>query len=41
VTGIDIHRFVGGKIDEHWSQWDALGLMQQLGVVPPPASVSG
>lgn len=36
ITGIDIHRIVNGKIEEHWSNWDALGLMQQLGVVPPP-----
>jgi len=27
-------RIVGGKIAEHWADWDALGLFQQLGVVP-------
>ena len=36
VTGIDIHHIVNGKIEEHWSNWDTLGLMQQLGVVPQP-----
>lgn len=36
VTGISIVRFAGGKIAEEWSNWDALGLMQQLGVVPAP-----
>ncbi len=36
ITGIDIHRIVNGKIEEHWSNWDTLGLLQQLGVVPPP-----
>ena len=35
VTGISILRFAGGKIAEEWSNWDALGLMQQLGAVPP------
>jgi steroid delta-isomerase-like uncharacterized protein len=35
VTGIAIVRFEGGKIAEDWVNWDALGLMQQLGVVPP------
>jgi steroid delta-isomerase-like uncharacterized protein len=35
VTGIDIYRIADGKVVEHWSEWDALGLMQQLGVIPP------
>ena len=35
VTGITIDRIVGGKIAESWTNWDTLGLMQQLGVVPP------
>jgi len=33
VTGISIGRVVNGKITESWNSWDALGLMQQLGVV--------
>ncbi len=33
---IDIHRVVDGKITEHWAVADMLGLMQQLGVIPPP-----
>ena len=36
VTGIDINRFSGGKDVEHWGQFDQLGMMQQLGVVPTP-----
>jgi steroid delta-isomerase-like uncharacterized protein len=36
VTGIGIDRFVNGKIEESWSNWDTLGLLQQLGVVPTP-----
>jgi predicted ester cyclase len=34
MTGISIHRIADGKIVEEWQQWDSLGLMQQLGVVP-------
>jgi steroid delta-isomerase-like uncharacterized protein len=37
VTGITIDRIAGGKIVESWTNWDALGLMQQLGAVPVPA----
>jgi steroid delta-isomerase-like uncharacterized protein len=33
ITGITIARFTNGKITEGWVNWDALGLMQQLGVV--------
>lgn len=36
MEGIAIHRIVDGKIVEHWSQVDALGMLMQLGVVPPP-----
>ena len=35
VTGIDIDRIAGGKIVEEWTNDDVLGLMQQLGVIPP------
>ena len=34
--GIAVYRFAGGKIIEIRGWNDALGLMQQLGVVPPP-----
>ena len=33
-TGISIHRIADGKIVEEWQEWDSLGLMQQLGVIP-------
>ena len=35
VTGTTIHRIADGKYAEEWSNWDALGMWQQLGVVPP------
>jgi steroid delta-isomerase-like uncharacterized protein len=38
VTAIANVRIVGDKIQESWSSWDALGLMQQLGVMPPTAT---
>jgi len=34
ISGISIARFANGKMVEGWVNWDALGLMQQLGVVP-------
>lgn len=34
ITGISIHRIASGKIVEEWQEWDSLGLMQQLGIVP-------
>ncbi len=40
VTESAISRIVGGKIAEHWSETDMLGLMQQLGVIPPPGQAS-
>jgi len=36
ITGIAIHRIANGKIVEIWANWDALGLMQQLGAVSLP-----
>ncbi len=36
VTEMHISRIAGGKIVERWGQPDMLGMMQQLGVVPPP-----
>jgi predicted ester cyclase len=37
-SGLELNRFAGGKVVEHWFQLDALGLLQQLGlaVVPGP-----
>ena len=34
VTGISIYSVVDGKIAEHWEQFDAMGMMQQLGAIP-------
>jgi len=34
-TGVDIFRIADGKIIEGWGVSDSLGLMRQLGVLPP------
>ena len=34
VEGMFFDRVDGGRIAESWSSWDALGLLQQLGLVP-------
>jgi hypothetical protein len=40
VEGITVDRFKGGRIVESWTQWDALGLMRQLGVQVPLGAAS-
>ncbi len=35
-TLISLHRIADGKIAEHWTESNTMGLMQQLGVIPPP-----
>jgi predicted ester cyclase len=34
-TSLTIDRLVDGKIAERWHLFDTLGMMQQLGVIPP------
>jgi steroid delta-isomerase-like uncharacterized protein len=36
VDVMDIFTVAGGKITEHWTVGDMLGMMQQLGAVPGP-----
>jgi steroid delta-isomerase-like uncharacterized protein len=40
ITGAEIYRIAGGKILERWGNFDQLGLMQQLGVIPAPGEAS-
>jgi predicted ester cyclase len=40
VDGITINRVAGGKFVETWLQFDRLGLLQQLGVVPAPGQAA-
>ena len=47
VAGMTIGRIAGGKIVEEWCNWDALGLILQLGLIPnldlkaPPSAAIG
>lgn len=40
ISGIAIRRIVDDKIVEEWVVNDQLGLLQQLGIVKPPASTT-
>jgi steroid delta-isomerase-like uncharacterized protein len=35
MRGIEINRVRDGKIAEHWAQFDQLGVLQQIGALPP------
>ena len=41
VTGIGIFRFSDGKVVESWDNFDQLGMMRQLGMVPEPGQLTG
>jgi predicted ester cyclase len=41
VTGLDIDRFEGGKVIEHWGLFDQLSMLQQIGAVPQPEASEG
>ena len=39
VSGLTLSRLKNGKIVEEWSNWDTLGMLQQIGAVPTGAAV--
>jgi steroid delta-isomerase-like uncharacterized protein len=41
VTGMTVSRILDGKVVEEWEEYDALGMMQQLGAVPPLSKSEG
>jgi len=41
VTGLTIGHYAGGKLVEAWDNWDALGMLQQLDVIPPMGGGGG
>ena len=41
MTGITILQITGGKVVDNTVEMDQLGLLQQLGAVPPPPGQSG
>ena len=40
MKGISTHRVTGGKIAETWVNFDALGMLQQLGAIPAPTGAT-
>ena len=36
ITGMTITRYASGKLEEDWANYDALGLLQQIGAIPTP-----
>jgi steroid delta-isomerase-like uncharacterized protein len=40
ITGISIERIAGGKIAETWVNFDGMGMMMQLGMIPAPGAGS-
>ena len=41
ITGTSIVRVVSGRIAEEWTNWDTLGMLQQVGAVPAGAKAGG
>ncbi|WP_266075681.1 ester cyclase [Haladaptatus caseinilyticus] len=41
ITGLAMHRVEDGVIKETWANWDMLGMLQQLGIVPIPDELAG
>ena len=37
MSGIEFNRIAGGKVAEHWAQFDLLAVMQQIGAIPASA----
>jgi hypothetical protein len=36
LTGVTRSRFAGGKIIESWTEWDRIGVLSTLGLLPIP-----
>jgi steroid delta-isomerase-like uncharacterized protein len=41
IAGVSIWEVRGGQLISEWVNWDSMGMMKQLGVVPAPAGVAG
>lgn len=40
VSGLTLSRVANGKIVEEWTNWDTLGMLQQIGAIPTAATTS-
>jgi predicted ester cyclase len=38
VSGLTLSRLEAGKIVEEWTNWDTLGMLQQIGAIPTEAA---
>ena len=38
ISEIHLFRVIGGKVADHWHQFDQMGMMTQLGAMPGGAS---
>jgi predicted ester cyclase len=38
IWGVAIEKYKNGKLVESWNNWDALGMLQQVGAIPAMAS---
>jgi predicted ester cyclase len=41
IASFDMFRIADGKLVEHWSISDSLGMMQQLGLIPVSSQARG
>ena len=41
ISGMTLNRISGGKIAETWTNYDALGMMRQIGAIPEPQEQAG
>jgi len=41
ITALNIFRIAGGRIVSHWVEYDAIGMLQQLGAMPAPGAAGG
>jgi predicted ester cyclase len=41
ASGIIIDRISGGKVTENWANWDALEMLQQIGVITESEQTQG
>jgi steroid delta-isomerase-like uncharacterized protein len=41
IMGIDLARLAGGRIVEHWANFDQLGMLQQIGAMAAPGGQGG
>jgi len=41
VEGMNFYRLANGRITDVWTQFDGISMLQQLGVMPAPATAGG